>query len=268
MNDTVVILCKTADDALRAEQRISLIPNITKFFLFISNEPDIADLDWLNESDIYVYIEKPSVWSKNIIHLGLRMGICYTNGENIYVCESHACPNLKEIEDTRKICDSAIGTHQTSKLLGMSRAYFASHYELEITQKESTSKNTLALQCARALKGQESTPEGIVEAIFETAPLTSVVFEQKPENTNLSYIHSLLNEKLSPFIHPRGESKITYSENKSPKELIDLIFNTSSSACLIFIYNKEQEKLFDLSKAYRRLYTNTCCAAIFKGESK
>lgn len=180
--DTLILLCKTLNDAIMASNQIERRHDLNRLFIFLGKKPQDKDLKWMSNTDASFCLERTLEWSANPELIGVRAGLMFANGWDLIFCWADNCPSDEDIHWIRNDMKSA-GLSKLSNVWGITRDYYILHglgeesafqTTFQTTQEIETNNLDLGLNIANALAGLKVNTETAIAALKEIVHLSSL----------------------------------------------------------------------------------------------
>lgn len=177
MADTLVIFCKTAQDAIKAAASMPRANDLNRFFVLFCEKPNPQEMSWIKPGDDYLALDRTQEWKKDT-DIGIRAGILYTVGWwNLFFCVADKIPSNEDLSTVRTAMQSN-GFSKGENIWGISREHILLYgldgvlgKEEEIFVPDTTA---LDLEMAAGMRGEAVSAEAINIVFREVAPIQSV----------------------------------------------------------------------------------------------
>jgi len=254
--DSLGIICNDVNEALLAGVKIAPQINLRKFYIFVGNKPSNESLNWMNETDSYICLEKASIWSKNLSELCSRASALYSGGWNFVLFYANNLPNEEDIENARNslIKDSSPFFNNKLWAFTLEDILFNDFDYIYPKSMEEENIEFEELEIGKAMRGEEVSLNIFVKAIVENISLKGVSIAY--ETIELSSINNIIVEiskhikdvdNITPTMFILGdkvtEESIQKYQRKIPKNgMILLIVKNKLDFHLTFPYKTFKAK--------------------------
>ena len=270
-HDTLVFLCNDASEAVKAAARVPRHHTLKRFFIFLGEPPLDAHVDWIVDSDIYMVLTRAQDWTDSVEAVSIRAGALYTNGWNTLFCWASNPPSEADVDFARRACDGPAMVYTDSKLWGYSREYLVRFGFPGSVYTPQSTHNLLPLQpvmpditteLAKAMRGQPVSDDGVIAALKECAPITSVKVEITADmSENTSMLCEKIFTSLGDAITLSGDS-ILLCGPWSELEIADKRFEAKRGGCVIVVTDANQIELYESPHPYRVIKSTSGVAVL------
>jgi len=225
-HDTVVILCKTLEDARLADKTIPASVSFNRFFVFLGRRPKDVDLSWITSPDSHICIERALDWSREAEAIGVRAGLMYTTGWDLYFCWADKLPRYSEILLCRGYLQSESIVHGES-VWGMRREHFVMHgldkYPSNNTHSSDIVRpmdaETEEIYLGKALRGLPVPPNIAVKAVRELAAVSRMKGIWHPNDPHLNLIKQIVALGATDYSTPLSIVVASDTDDKEIEKL-------------------------------------------------
>ena len=257
--DTLILLCKTLNDAIMASNQIERRHDLNRLFIFLGKKPQDKDLKWMSNSDASFCLERTLEWSNNPELIGVRAGLMFATGWDLIFCWADNCPSDEDIHWIRNDMKSA-GLSKLSNVWGITRDHYILHglgeesvfqTTFQTAKEIETNNIDLGLNIANALAGLKVNSETAIAALKEIAHLSPL------------YVHESISQldeqggKIASLIINSAEYlendvpvSVLISESCSESAVIDLRDMIANHGTVISLSKQPPEYTF---KPYRTI---------------
>lgn len=196
--DTLIILCKTLNDAISASSQIERRHDLNRLFIFLGKKPLEKDLRWMASTDSSLVLERAVEWSDNPELVGIRAGLMFANGWDLIFCWADNCPTNKDIDWVKGQLKSN-GLSKMSNIWGITRDHYIlqglgeDNQQFSNTSFQKTDDITNGVLIANALSGKAVDVPSAVAALKEIVILSPLSVHQSAVKANDTLTDLIIN---------------------------------------------------------------------------
>lgn len=177
--DTIIVLCKTLNEAMIASSQIERKHDLNRLFIFLGKRPGRNELSWMAPTDSSFCLERALEWGSEPELLGIRAGLMFASGWDLLFCWASNCPSPQDIEWIRKELKTE-GVAKLSNVWGITRDHYIlkglgeSTPTISSEQVKKVDSISDGLLLAEALAGNPVELKVALAALKEVVPVTSM----------------------------------------------------------------------------------------------
>jgi len=187
--DTLIVLCKTLNDAIMASSQVERRHDLNRLFIFLGKKPLEKDLKWMGHTDSSFALERVIEWGDNPELIGVRAGLMFANGWDLLFCWADDCPSSTDVDWVRAHL-KIDGNAKLANIWGITRDHYILHGLGENIQQFSSvklQKNdiiTTGLQIANALDGRKVSVQTAISALREIVPISPLAIHESARSND------------------------------------------------------------------------------------
>jgi hypothetical protein len=196
--DTLIVLCKTLNDAMMASSQLERKHDLNRLFIFLGRKPQEKDLKWMGNTDSSFSLERTLEWSLNPEIIGIRAGLTFANGWDLIFCWADNCPTTIDVDWVRGKLKTD-GVARLANVWGLTRDHYILHGLGEDIQllADSTSHESSAivngLNIADALDGKPVGIEIAMKVLQEVIAISPLAVHESALRGLKSLVEAITN---------------------------------------------------------------------------
>lgn len=252
--DTLIILCKTLNDAIIASSQLERRHDLNRLFIFLGRKPQEKDLKWMGNTDSSFSLERTMEWSPNPELIGIRAGLTFANGWDMIFCWADNCPTTTDVDWVRGKLKTD-GVVRLANVWGLTRDNYILHGLGEdiqlLTSSATPESNTIVsgLNIADALDGKPVSVKIAMQVLQEIVALSPLAIHESALTGVKSLTEAITN--TADYIDDTAPVSVLIGEDCDEVTLISLKQTIANHGTLIQVANNLPTYTF---KPYRTIY--------------
>lgn len=177
MQDSLVFLCYSPEEARRAADAFPRQHGIRRLFLFVGDRPDMSALTFLSDQDHTLALERLMDWADQPLEVATRAGLLYSVGWNVFFLWANRLASVSEVDEARVRLEAGEGSVKMPRVWAAERHHVAIEGWSAATPDPEEMPGLFApvslSDLTRAMAGQTSSGAATIAALQEVVPMES-----------------------------------------------------------------------------------------------